>query len=24
LKLLDVSTRKEWACISAQKASNST
>ena len=24
LKLLDVSTRKDWACISAQKASNST
>ncbi len=23
LKLLDVSTRKDWACISAQKASNS-
>ena len=24
LKLLDVSTRKDWACISAQKASNPT
>ena len=24
LKLMDVSTRKDWACISAQKASNST
>ena len=24
LKLLDVTTRKDWACISAQKASNST
>ncbi|MBO8228780.1 50S ribosomal protein L11 methyltransferase [Prochlorococcus marinus XMU1414] len=24
LKLLDVSTRKDWACISAQKASNQT
>jgi len=24
LKLLDVSTRKDWACISAKKASNST
>jgi ribosomal protein L11 methyltransferase len=24
LKLLDVSTRKDWACISAQKASDST
>jgi len=24
LKLLDVTTRKEWACISAQKASNPT
>jgi len=24
LKLLDVSTRKDWACISAQKASNSS
>jgi len=24
LKLLDVSTRKDWACISAQKASNLT
>ncbi len=24
LKLLDISTRKDWACISAQKASNST
>ena len=24
LKLLDVSSRKDWACISAQKASNST
>ena len=24
LKLLDVSTRKDWACISAQKASNTT
>jgi len=24
LKLLDVSTRKDWACISAQKVSNST
>jgi len=24
LKLLDVSTRKDWACISAQKAGNST
>ena len=24
LKLLDVSTRKDWVCISAQKASNST
>ena len=24
LKLLDVSTRKDWACISAQKAGDST
>ena len=24
LKLLDVTTRKDWACISAQKASNPT
>jgi len=24
LKLLDVSTRKDWVCISAQKDSNST
>ena len=24
LQLLDVSTRKDWACISAQKASDST
>ena len=24
LKLLDVSTRKDWACISAQKAANFT
>ena len=24
LKLLDVSSRKDWACISAQKASNPT
>ena len=24
LKLLDVSTRKDWVCISAQKVSNAT
>jgi len=24
LKLLDVSTRKDWACISAQKAGDQT